>query len=364
MFTKNCYTHNKVLNWRYTISFRSIGLIIAAIVLIIGGSIAFLIINREQEVVTYISVPPEEEEIVYGRGDMLGNSLGHTLVVERDGYVYVTVQIGDYSRLYRIPNEGSAAERQQIGDDKFGNTSSINVVGDWIYYVHRTTPQIQSIYRLSRDGSRREHISEDRSTGLTVVDGWVYYINLSDNQIGTAISPIYRMRTNGSLRERITESYVHRFIITDGGWIYYSINNDYGMYRIRTDGTERLWISDYHIVSIAYYDNWIFYRSIFPERNIYKVSADTTESILIYEQAEGMRLSDGYIYFSPLDEGRRSNNIHRISLEGTLVDTIYIEDLEFFSVVGGWIYFTTYFLPLNPTHRLNISTREIESLIN
>ncbi|WP_082420377.1 DUF5050 domain-containing protein [Paenibacillus sp. A3] len=92
------------------------------------------------------------------------------------------------------------SSQTKLSDDK---ATSINVVGDWLYYIVSEPSKRNAIYKIKTDGTERTLVSQTNASCLWVRDGWMYYLRLAERG-GNDNAPYYapdgleRMRTDGS----------------------------------------------------------------------------------------------------------------------------------------------------------------------
>lgn len=119
------------------------------------------------------------------------------------GFIYYR-NGSDNGKLYKMKLDGSG--KIKLSDD---DASRINVSGDWIYYLkalgESNYATVFNIYRIKTDGTGRTKVCGDQllsdfdgnSPTINVAGDWVYYINWDDTQ-GTLN---YRIKTDGTQKQ-------------------------------------------------------------------------------------------------------------------------------------------------------------------
>jgi len=117
---------------------------------------------------------------------------------------------------------------------------SINVAGDWIYYLQRAGSDANGfgiLYKVRTDGTGQMKICDDELSCINVVGDWIYYVGFDSS----GHNGIYKIHTDGTEKAKLSEDPAG-LINVAGDWIYYfspSDNEAVTFYKIRTDGTDR-----------------------------------------------------------------------------------------------------------------------------
>ncbi|MFL0195399.1 cell wall-binding repeat-containing protein [Clostridium sp. WILCCON 0269] len=165
--------------------------------------------------------------------------------------------------------------------------SSINIVGDWVYYIDNSDNN--EIYKMKLDGSSKMKVRDEAVTQIIVDKDYIYYSTLSG---------IYRINTDNSDPVCIVNSYDidGSFNIADN-WIYYPLK-DGGLYKVETDGTSNVKIADANTLDLGYtgmrnilsptiIGDWVYYKCAIhtPGDDYYtylcKVKIDGSENTLV-----------------------------------------------------------------------------------
>ena len=209
-----------------------------------------------------------------------------TYMVECSGARCVTV-IGDWIYFRRFEdNNGPAgfykmntAGGEQILLIEGEMTSSINVVGDRIYYISDYADGGYALSTMKTDGTEQSSIETElfpaKSVEHVVWDGgYLYILAGTYNSIEeSGDRGIYRMDTDGQNMELIVETagrLMYNFNISDG-WIYYVLNTDesprsQSLYKTNIETRETVELvsgeSEYFYPNVVVVGDWIFSRFI------------------------------------------------------------------------------------------------------
>jgi len=85
----------------------------------------------------------------------------------------ITGAMEECGRLFKVRTDGT--ETTQLNDDY---SVSINVFGDWIYYVNYyeiNSDRNWNIYKIRKDGTERTEVTDDNSIFVNIVDDWIFY---------------------------------------------------------------------------------------------------------------------------------------------------------------------------------------------
>lgn len=204
------------------------------------------------------------------------------LLTWQGDWVYLARPEEDFA-IYKVRSDGS--EFQRVGD-AFG--SSINVVGDWIYYlsINGSRP-----WKMRTDGSMNTLICDEECSFLSVSNDFLYY----------AGDRLYRMRTDGSDKVALTED-LTIFPCVAGDWVYYTVKReDGGLWRVSADGGEPRQVAPGFIMIYCVVDDWIYYVDLNNWHNLYRVHTDGTgnELILPFDfRITAINVSDSTLYMS------------------------------------------------------------------
>ena len=93
------------------------------------------------------------------------------------------------NKLYKVRTDGAVGTWTNIG---ICDLVYLNVADGWIYYVNLADKS--TIYKMRVDGEKVEKLNDHNSSHINVVGDWIYYIQWTGEDIGIR----YKMRLDGS----------------------------------------------------------------------------------------------------------------------------------------------------------------------
>lgn len=254
------------------------------------------------------------------RGNTTGNISCFGSSAMLGDYIYISYG----SSLFKISKDGKSKE--VLSDDE---ASSINVIGDWIYYSN--WDDYEKLYRIKTDGTGRQKLNEVSSKYINVVGDWIYYSAWSGG------NGLYKMRTDGTNREMIFDDSAESVNVV-GDWIYYSNKDDDGkLYKIHIKGTGRQKLADDVVWFVNVVDDWIYYSNESDKYSIYKVRTDGTGRKKINNDETGfVNVVGNWIFY----ENRSDNEkLYKTQTDGTNRRKLNDEQSNYINIVGDWIYY-------------------------
>lgn len=177
----------------------------------------------------YIYAPSPSKQFTRYNADgsnptALDTGWGSNLNVEGD-WVYYTIEFANgpgEENYYHIEKSKIDGSQNSI---ILANVRAKNmiVVGDWIYYtIDSSTVSQSSIEKVRIDGTGRTLITCGSSSyynSLNVAGDWLYYIDQSD-------STIYKIKTDGTQKTKVIDTTDSNLVITqDGKYAYFHSNS-------------------------------------------------------------------------------------------------------------------------------------------
>ena len=100
--------------------------------------------------------------------------------------------------------------------------SSLNVVGDWIYYCsgEYKGPGGGRLFKIKTNGTEKTKLSDDILSQINVIGNWIYVATYEENANGI-VQEMYKMKTDGTGRTKITNDKLGEMNVVDD-WIYYT----------------------------------------------------------------------------------------------------------------------------------------------
>ncbi len=316
-----------------------------------------IIENVEEE------IPSQEISNSNESGNNYGNLANGGYAAYNDGYIYYVNGIGvggtSDGKLYRVNSDWT--ETTKIVDDK---AQSINIVGDWIYYINKSDNY--KLYKARKDGTQKMMLSEERCNSIHVKGDWIYY-GVSYYIKGESIGELYKMKTDGSNRQKISDDYVINIIVEDE-WIYCRTETyipeegeyKYFLHKIKTDGTEKIKLSDEKVYIFTLYDQWIYYVN--GDRNLCKIDIDgNNKSIITEDEVLDFNIDGEWIYYRNLSD---YDNLYIIKPDGSSKEKISEGRVSGIHFVGDWIYYTAIFAEDVEPYRIKLDGTEKSPIVH
>ncbi|CAG7637172.1 DUF5050 domain-containing protein [Paenibacillus allorhizosphaerae] len=162
--------------------------------------------------------------------DALNAANGGQLAM-KDEWVYMNpLRSGGGSHsLVKAKLDGS--DRMELSAD---NALSINVVGDWLYYIVSEPSKPNEIYKIRTDGTGRTLVSDTDGEQLWVLDGYMYFLRYAGRQpSGTGDTAqvqgrvgIFRMSIDGSNEQQLLADPAVLGFYMYGGQVYFRTMED------------------------------------------------------------------------------------------------------------------------------------------
>jgi hypothetical protein len=288
----------------------------------------------------------EESLTINNYGNTNGNlSNGGIATIQGDWIYYSN------NGLYKININGTGKEKLSNDDCR-----SINVIGDYIYYVINGDLYSNSsngIYRIHTDGTKRELLINETiiSGNITVVDDLIYYgtywteSQYMNEQLGWWNIPhgeLYKIGINGTGKIKLKDDVPIASINVINDWIYYTIiryeGND--LYKIRTDGTEETKIQNFDspkLINVV--GNWIYYSAGYDTSGVCKIRIDGTERTIFNGYSiYGLNVVDGWVYYSANDYVG-DKGLYKMRIDGT--EKLKLSDNygRNINIISDWIYY-------------------------
>lgn len=287
-------------------------------------------IKRNSTVFAYVSAGVAN---TIGNTPSNSNQWGH--VAAQGNWVYYSNS--NYNHyLYKMRKDGS--EKQILTED---SALAINVVGEWIYYTNEDGSGDGGLYKIRIDGSQKTKIHSSINYFVHVANGWIYTSNTVTNR------KIYRMKTDGTEKTLICSDSCDDICII-GDWIYYTNRNNNFIYKIRTDGSSKSKVhSDFIGYDMAADGSTIVATDIY---EYFKINTDGS-GLLGYKednkQKSFLNANNGWVYFIEHDFNSQDTEVsafykmrYDTSEKTKILDLNFKNHANFFiNVAGDWLYF-------------------------
>lgn len=260
--------------------------------------------------ITMIGTTPNTE------GNTSGNSTNFGYFAKEGKWIYFTLPPAN-TKQYSIYRAMSDGETGLKAITEPGNFRSINVIGDWVYYINSTS----YICRTKTDGSVTEFITEYPTSSMFIKDNFIYF---------TASDGIYKINLNslnGDKRTLLAKGQNFNNIYVFDNVIYTSIaelkaadpTKDKGqivsnLYTMNLDGSNLRKLSNDNMNRIIIYNNYLFYFNI-DNQKFYRMNLNGSNKIQIFTYPiSNYNISNNNIYFT--GNGEMEDNIYKSDLDG------------------------------------------------
>ncbi len=226
--------------------------------------------------------------------------------------------------LYKTKKDGS--ELTKLTNDAVG---SINIVGDWIYYIKWNEYVPEGIYRIKKDGTQNEQVQKGHFANMIIVDNIIYFVNQDDYNI-------YKKRIDGNSLE---------FILKDGapiqyenGYLYYTVFPD--VYRINLSNSAEPEKVAENVEHYIVYKDSVYYLDRAQKTKLMKKVIGDDNAIVLHDNIDFyFSVSDDKIFFMTEKRGE----ILTMDLDGNNIKPIpegkYAPIRQIHGVVGDIIYY-------------------------
>lgn len=338
--------------FRHFTSMAGVFLIIILVALTIFQDLG---IRWEREKVKHHEFVENVKVIDFSQSDIVGNSIinlnNYGMAVENEEYIFC---INDILNLIRV-DKNFQNEKILIQKSGGNGLSSLNIVGDWVYYTSG-----QELNRISMDGSKTETIYKSSYLlDIHIKDKWIYFINFPNE------SNVYRMDLNGRNLEKFLEIHDPDISIYDDRMIFsYSQDEKSFVESIKLDGSDRRLEFEDTAYNLIKLDDYYYYLD--EDYGLYRRSLDENleSQVLLEGQVSSYTVVNDKIFYSLFsqDVGYPGTSLYQAELDGTDQTLILDEEgIEGFALVGDWLLFHSfgndYITKLN---KMNIKTGEIE----
>ncbi|NHC43493.1 DUF5050 domain-containing protein [Bacillus sp. MM2020_1] len=208
----------------------------------------------------------------------------------------------------------------------------INIIGNIVVYTHTQFPDIENMYMLNLKTKRKYKLA-DSVYSVQVIGNWIYYVDNTHNGI-------YKMNIKN--REHIhlftfNDQVVDYFV--DGSNIYVFCYDDNILYRLSSNGNhlETIGLPDHSTFFIEGFDKqFIYYQDA---TNLYRINKwNGRGKELIATNTLSINFADDdYIYYS---ENKGGGYLYRMEKNGNNKKLILRKsDITNLNIHGKWIYY-------------------------
>lgn len=263
-----------------------------------------------------------------------GNSVGNIIncgYVDAEGNHLYFSNTEDDGCLYKMKKDGS--ELQKLTENR---CFDINVYKGYVYY--RTWGEkMPMVCRISTDGGEEEVISEVYGENVQIEDDILYFVEVYDE------GKICASTLDGIKRTTIIDDICWELNVV-GDWIYYSNDSDKNypgsLYRYKIDSDEIQRINSEATWDINVVGDWVYYISVDYATQttcLVKCKTDGSErTVLCGETCWNTNVYGDYIFYTNEFQG---NTLWRMNLDGSGKQALTEEPCKYVNVVDDMIYY-------------------------
>ncbi len=254
-------------------------------------------------------------------GNTMGNlSSGGALAFAADAVFYCDIAKGN--SLYALRDGKSTL----LCD---GNVSSLNIVGDWLYFVDKARDY--SIFKMKFDGSEHTRVADVMATNLIVIGDKMYFINWNEE------CRVYSMDTSGKNLTRVSDISTEMLYCYGTNLYINDRNDEANFYRLSLDGKSKTLMGYESVYFVSGYDNNLYFRQGNEELNIWRMTDDGS----VYEPLNNSRsgyinVSDGYVFFVDFAD---NGSIIRMNEDGSGAVKLCSDGANNLSADGEYLYY-------------------------
>ena len=254
-------------------------------------------------------------------GNTMGNlSSGGVLAFADDTVFYCDIAKGN--SLYALRDGKSTL----LCD---GNVSSLNVVGEYLYFVDKARDY--SIFRMKLDGSDHSRVADVMATNLIVLGDIMYFINWNEE------CRVYSIDTNGKNLTQISDISTEMLYCYGTNLYINDRNDEANFYRISLDGKNKTLLGYESVYFVSGYDNNLYFRQGNEVLNIWRMTNDGS----VYEALNNSRsgyinVSDGYVFFVDFAD---NGSIIRMNEDGSGAVKLCSDGADNLSADGEYLYY-------------------------
>ncbi|WP_295220048.1 DUF5050 domain-containing protein, partial [Ruminococcus sp.] len=209
----------------------------------------------------------------------------------------------------------------------------INVQGPWIYFFNETD---ECLSRVRTDGSDYQVLYDRAVHEVNVSGSWVYF--------GTS-DALYRMDSSGNNLQKLVSGNVWFLNVMDDQLCFGLIGDTRQLCRCNLDGSAFNVLIASEVYDILAYCNIIYYCYGSDTRYLYAMDINTNETYQLNANYTRWINTDGsYVYYTNFDEYTDEgvgygDALYRISMDGSVNEKIYDDDIEGMCVQNGLLYY-------------------------
>ena len=256
-----------------------------------------------------------------------------------------------------------------------GNLSNLGLIaqqGNWVYFFSRVPDT--GIYKAMPDlETALQKICDDDAYSINVVGEWVYYIERIS-------SKLYKINTDGKNKTLVIDTPCQYVVINDN-WIYYwtgyrgGETTSYKLYKRKITTADSIFLCEINTLAIPFTvdDNYIYYSSLdYNSRafhTLWRINLDgSNKTQLITAKSYNPTAYGGWIYFIDEDligfydinlyKGKRK--LWRIKPDGSSMENIIGDSIFCFNIIDNYIYYMDFHKKLYRTNQDGSNKTELK----
>lgn len=184
------------------------------------------------------------------RGNSVSNLISSGFLAEDDEWLFYLDDTLTIWRESKADGTKQSLETQGV---------SLNVVGDWVYYVSydQSSPEmlqnVSKIFKMRRDGSDKQPVSEDTVQSMSVIGSEIYYISQSGQEAGL----VFRMGTDGKGKKQLSTSPCISMAVYKG-YVYY-VGQDQTISRVSVNGKDEGRVLKSSVIHYGIWNDELYY---------------------------------------------------------------------------------------------------------
>lgn len=262
------------------------------------------------------------------RGNTTANLNNGGFAAESDGWIYTIDPYWEYNALYKVKPDGSEVVKLFDGD-----CSSINVVGDWVYFVYYYRYTGYTLYKIPKSGGKAIALAT-RVMKIFVVSDWIYCQSAAPEGIS-------KIRTDGTEKTSLFDESATLFDVRNGWVFFLQYESDFvsqDLFKVRTDGSEKQLVLKGLIKPVTD-GQWIYYgkRDEIRENSyspLVKCRMDgSREQILTQQTGWQPFLSGTWLYYNA------NGGIYRMKTDGTDSSNLSPINYVYMNAAADWLIY-------------------------
>lgn len=289
------------------------------------------------------------KNIIYKFFDPPMNSSPSLAIVENDNQLFFQ-NFKDERKLYSMDLDGSNINK--LSDNRI---SDFTVRNNSIYYIDIDN---EKIIVINTDGTNKKVLENTNACfNIGVYKDWVFY---------TSFDGIYRIKKDGSELEKISDIFVHTLNVYNGNVYFSPIYREFeGLYKSDLDGKNTIQIYDRSVTDFLIYENNIFFHH-FQSDSLYKIATDGSNLEKLKSDSKDIStlafdIYKGELYF--IDESwQNTSYLYKMNLDTnnlTKLTRIYATTIKVFEK-NIYLFHPSYGGRL---YKLNISGNNLEEIL-